>query len=157
MTRSHHGLEDYPADRAGTLRIALLYNLASNAPEPPPDAPPDIVYELDHEYNVEAYRAAMQSRGHAMFPMEGNAGLSARLRETPVDTCFNTGEGFRSDAREAQVPALRRHGFARALIPGNYLETRSSARFAQCAAAGMARSGPPTDSKEEKILQWTPA
>lgn len=88
------------------MRVALLYNLASNAPEPPPGAPPDYLYELDHEYNVEAYRAALESRGHTVFPMEGNTELPARLRETPVDICYNTCEGFRGDSREAQVPAL---------------------------------------------------
>jgi len=88
------------------LRIALLYNLASNAPEPPPGAPHDYLYELDHEDNVAAYRAALESRGYTVFPMEGNAALPARLRDTPVDICFNTCEGFRGDAREAQVPAL---------------------------------------------------
>ena len=88
------------------LRVALLYNLASNAPEPPTDAPPDYLYELDHEYNVAAYRSALEARGHIVFPMEGNADLPARLRAQPVDICFNTCEGFRGDAREAQVPAL---------------------------------------------------
>ena len=88
------------------MRVALLYNLASNAPEPPPGAPPDSLYELDHENNVEAYRAALESRGHMVFPMEGNADLPVRLRMTPVDICFNTCEGFRGDSREAQVPAL---------------------------------------------------
>ena len=88
------------------MRVALLYNLACHAPEPPPGAPPDSLYELDHEHNVEAYRAALESRGHTVFPMEGDADLPARLRETPVDICFNTCEGFRGDSREAQVPAL---------------------------------------------------
>jgi D-alanine-D-alanine ligase len=94
------------ANQRRSLRVALLYNLASNAPEAPPGAPPDFLYELDHEDNVAAYRSALESRGHTVFLMEGNADLSARLRESPVDICFNTCEGFRGDAREAQVPAL---------------------------------------------------
>ncbi len=106
MTGSVHGGEDFPAHSGRSLRVALLYNLASNAPEPPPNAPPDYLYELDHEHNVAAYRAALESRGRTVFPMEGDAALPARLRETPVDICFNTCEGFRGDAREAQVPAL---------------------------------------------------
>jgi len=105
VTVSVHESEDYPASQGRSLRIALLYNLASNAPEPP-DAPPDYLYELDHEHNVAAYRAALESRGHAVFPMEGDADLPARLRLSPVDICFNTCEGFRGDSREAQAPAL---------------------------------------------------
>ena len=88
------------------MRVALLYNLASNAPEPPRGAPPDYLYELDHEHNVNAYRLALESRGHTVAPMEGDADLPARLRASPVDICFNTCEGFRGDAREAQAPAL---------------------------------------------------
>ena len=88
------------------MRVALLYNLASHAPEPPPGAPPDILYELDHEHNVEAYRAALESRGHTVFLMEGDTDLPARLRQAPVDICFNTCEGFRGESREAHVPAL---------------------------------------------------
>ena len=105
MTVSVHESEDYPASQGRSLRIALLYNLASHAPEPP-DAPPDYLYELDHEHNVAAYRAALESRGHAVFPMEGDTDLPARLRLSPVDICFNTCEGFRGDSREAQAPAL---------------------------------------------------
>jgi len=99
--------EECDSTRSGrSLRVALLVNLASNAPEPPPGAPHDYLYELDHENNVAAYRAALEACGHTVFPMEGNAALPARLRETPVDICFNTCEGFRGDAREAQAPAL---------------------------------------------------
>lgn len=105
MIRSQD-IEAKPASQRRALRVALLYNLASNAPQPPPDAPPDYLYELDHEDNVAAYRSALESRGHLVFPMEGDAELPARLRETPVDICFNTCEGFRGDAREAQVPAV---------------------------------------------------
>ena len=37
------------------MRVALLHNLAENAPQPNPDAPHDILYELDHPKNIEAY------------------------------------------------------------------------------------------------------
>ncbi|HEY4689355.1 MAG TPA: D-alanine--D-alanine ligase, partial [Anaerolineae bacterium] len=106
MTDTFNDSEDYTARQSGPLRVALLYNLASNAPDAPPDAPPDYLYELDHEHNVAAYRVALESRGHLVFPMEGDADLPARLREIPVDICFNMCEGYRGDAREAQVPAL---------------------------------------------------
>ena len=107
MTEELHSQpKESPASRGRPLRVALLYNLASNAPEPPPGSPPDCLYELDHAHNVSAYRRALESRGHLVFPMEGDADLPARLRALPVDICFNTCEGFRGDSREAQVPAL---------------------------------------------------
>lgn len=88
------------------MRVALLSNLASNAPELPLDAPRDALYELDHEHNMQAYRKALESRGHEVFPMEGDVDLPMRLNLTPVDICFNVCEGFRGESREAQVPAL---------------------------------------------------
>lgn len=92
--------------RGGSLRIALLYNLASNAPPLIGDAPPDVLDELDHEENVESYAAALRAAGHEVFPMEGDHPLAAKLRRLRIDIAFNTCEGFRGDAREAQVPAL---------------------------------------------------
>jgi len=97
--------EESPRSQA-SLRVGLLYNLTSSAPAPPPGAPRDYFYELDSEDYVESWRAALEAGGHLVFLMEGNADLLQRLRQTPVDICFNTCEGFRGDAREAQVPAL---------------------------------------------------
>jgi D-alanine-D-alanine ligase len=90
----------------GGFRIALLYNLASNAPALSGDAPPDSLDELDSQKNVEAYAAALRAAGHTVFPMEGDASLPARLKRNKIDICFNTCEGYRGDSREAQVPAL---------------------------------------------------
>jgi len=87
------------------LRVALLYNLADNAPADP-DAPPDALDELDYERNVDAYAAALRAAGHTVFPMEGDAALPAKLKRYKIDVCFNTCEGYRGDSREAQVPAL---------------------------------------------------
>lgn len=87
------------------LRIALLYNLAKNAPLTT-DAPPDALDELDNENNVAAYADALSAAGHTVFPMEGDASLPGRLKRLHVDVCFNTCEGYRGDSREAQVPAL---------------------------------------------------
>jgi len=92
--------------RGGGLRIALLYNLASNAPALPGDAPPDALDELDSQKNVEAYAAALRAAGHTVFPMEGDAALPSRLKRLRIDVAFNTCEGYRGDSREAQVPAL---------------------------------------------------
>ena len=93
------------AGGGGGLRVALLYNLADNAPADP-NAPSDALDELDSEKNVKAYTAALQSAGHTVFPMEGDAALPAKLRRLNIDVAFNTCEGFRGDSREAQVPAL---------------------------------------------------
>lgn len=90
---------------AGGLRVALLYNLADNAPADP-NAPPDALDELDYEGNVQAYAAALRAAGHTVFPMEGDASLPAKLKRYKIDLCFNTCEGYRGDSREAQVPAL---------------------------------------------------
>ncbi len=88
------------------MRVALLYNLAENAPQPNPNAPHDILYELDHPHNVEAYRQALVAGGHEVFPMEGDAYLAQRVKDLNIDICYNTCEGYRGDSREAQVPAL---------------------------------------------------
>lgn len=88
------------------MRVALLYNLAENAPQPNPDAPRDILYELDHPKNVTAYRQALEAGGHEVFAMEGDAYLAQRLKDLSIDICFNQCEGYRGDSREAQVPAL---------------------------------------------------
>ena len=88
------------------MRVALLHNLAENAPQPNPDAPHDILYELDHPKNIEAYCAALEAGGHKVFPLEGDAYLAQRLKDLSIDICFNQCEGYRGDAREAQVLAL---------------------------------------------------
>ena len=88
------------------MRVALLYNLAENAPQPNPDAPHDILYELDHPRNIEAYKKALEAGGHEVFAMEGDAYLAQCLKDLSIDICFNQCEGYRGDSREAQVPAL---------------------------------------------------
>ena len=88
------------------MRIALLYNLAENAPQPNPSAPHDILYELDHPHYVTTWKQALEAGGHEVFPMEGDAGLTQHLKELAIDICYNTCEGYRGDSREAQVPAL---------------------------------------------------
>ncbi len=89
-----------------TLRVALLINLARNAPPLHRNAPPDILAELDADKNVEAYAAAMRARRHEVLVQEGNARLAEWLERVQPDICFNTCEGFGGESREAQVPAL---------------------------------------------------
>jgi D-alanine-D-alanine ligase len=88
------------------MRVALLTNLEENAPHLHTNTPHDALYELDHPHNVEAYKAAIEAHGHQVFPMEGDAFLAQRLKDLAIDVCFNVCEGYRGDAREAQVPAL---------------------------------------------------
>ena len=88
------------------MRVALLHNLAENAPQPNPDAPHDILYELDHPKNIEAYKKAIEAGGHEVFAMDGDAYVAERLKDLSIDICFNQCEGYHGDSREAQVPAL---------------------------------------------------
>jgi D-alanine-D-alanine ligase len=89
-----------------TLRVALLINLARNAPPIHRNAPSDILAELDADKNVEAYANAMRARKHEVLVQEGNARLTEWLECVQPDICFNTCEGFGGESREAQVPAL---------------------------------------------------
>lgn len=89
-----------------TLRVALLVNLARNAPPTHHNAPSDILAELDADKNVEAYAAAMRAHHHEVLIQEGNARLAEWLEKVQPDICFNTCEGFGGESREAQVPAL---------------------------------------------------
>jgi D-alanine-D-alanine ligase len=89
-----------------TLRVALLVNLARNAPPVHRNAPSDILAELDEDKNVEAYATALRAHNHNVHIQEGNAFLAAWLEKIQPDICFNTCEGYSGDSREAQVPAL---------------------------------------------------
>jgi D-alanine-D-alanine ligase len=89
-----------------TLRIALLVNLARNAPPVHRNAPADFLAELDQDKNVEAYAAAMRARNYDVLVREGNGHLAAWLEKVQPDICFNTCEGYGGESREAQVPAI---------------------------------------------------
>lgn len=88
------------------MRVGLIYNIVENLPKPPKGAPKDIFYELDHWSVVESYKKALEEGGHKVFPIEGNSDLALELKQTKVDICFNTCEGYRGESREAQVPAI---------------------------------------------------
>jgi D-alanine-D-alanine ligase len=90
-----------------TYRVALLVNLARNAPPiHRNNTPADILAELDSEKSAEAYAQALSDAGHDVLVREGNPYLASWLDEVQPDICFNTCEGFGGDSREAQVPAL---------------------------------------------------
>jgi D-alanine-D-alanine ligase len=85
--------------------VAVLHNLKKHAPANGP-RPPDAFAELDIEAYIAAYAAALRAAGHHVIGIDGNPDLFRRLKRLKVDICFNTCEGYRGDAREAQVPAL---------------------------------------------------
>jgi len=87
------------------LRIALLYNLKKHVPVSP-DAPEDALAEYDSEETVQGLKAALESGGHEVIPLEGDETLLDTIRRVKPDICFNICEGLRGDARESHVPAL---------------------------------------------------
>ncbi len=104
---THFAPTDTHRSSSRTLRVALLVNLARNAPPVHrPVVPPDALVELDSERNVEAYATALRAEGHDVLIREGDAYLAHWIDETQPDICFNTCEGFGGDSREAQVPAI---------------------------------------------------
>lgn len=87
------------------MHVALLANLKKNAPKWE-GMSPDYWDDLDSEETIADITAALESGGHRVTFLEGNASLYDRLREVQPDICFNICEGHFGDSREAQVPAL---------------------------------------------------
>jgi D-alanine-D-alanine ligase len=87
------------------MHVALLANLKKNAPVWP-GISADRWDDLDSEETLHAIATALESRGHRVTFMEGNATLYERLRVERPDICFNICEGHFGDSREAQIPAL---------------------------------------------------
>jgi D-alanine-D-alanine ligase len=87
------------------MHVALLANLKKNAPTWP-GISPDHWDDLDSEETIEGISAALESRGHRVTFLEGDATLLDTLRQVKPDICFNICEGHFGDGREAQVPAL---------------------------------------------------
>jgi D-alanine-D-alanine ligase len=88
------------------FRVALLVNLASNAPLLHDDAPEDALVELDSESSAAAYVEALRDAGHEVSMHDGGPQMTADVQAFAPDICFNTCEGYRGDSREAHVPAL---------------------------------------------------
>jgi D-alanine-D-alanine ligase len=93
------------ASKKNRLRVVVLHNLKKHAPSNGAH-PMDAFAELDSETNIAAYAAALRGAGHHVIGVDGNPDLFRRLKRLKVDICFNTCEGYRGDAREAQVPAI---------------------------------------------------
>ncbi len=84
------------------LRIGFTYNVKRVASKGGNDAEA----EYDAPETIEAIRAALESYGHVVVPLEATAELPRQLMETPVDLVFNIAEGVSGRNREAVVPAL---------------------------------------------------
>lgn len=87
------------------IRVALLANLKSNAPQLA-DVPKDVWADLDSEATINALLEAIRSGGHECEFLEGNYTLIDTVRKYQPDICFNISEGHFGNAREAQIPAL---------------------------------------------------
>jgi D-alanine-D-alanine ligase len=87
------------------MHVALLANLKKNAPTWP-DMPPDRWDDLDSEETIKAITTALESGGHRVTFLEGDATLFDNLGKVKPDICFNICEGHFGDGREAQVPAI---------------------------------------------------
>lgn len=87
------------------MHVGLLANLKKNAPTWP-GMSPDQWDDLDSEKTIQYLSKAIESAGHTVTFMEGNATLFDRLKEVKPDICFNICEGHFGDSREAQVPAI---------------------------------------------------
>jgi len=87
------------------LRVALLYNLKKHV-SVSPDAPEDALAEYDSEETVQGLKAALESGGYEVIPLEGDETILDTIRQVKPDICFNICEGLRGDARESHVPAL---------------------------------------------------
>lgn len=87
------------------MHVALLANLKKNAPILP-GMSPDMWDDLDSEKTIASIMAALESRGHRVTFLEGDATLYDSLRQTKPDICFNICEGHWGDSRESQVPAV---------------------------------------------------
>jgi len=92
-------------NRTVKMHIALIANLMKNAPVWS-GMSADHWDDLDSEETIAAITAALESCGHQVTFMEGDASLLARLQEQRPDICFNIAEGHFGDSREAQVPAI---------------------------------------------------
>jgi D-alanine-D-alanine ligase len=85
------------------LRVGFTFNMKRADAAGKGD---DSQAEYDPPETIEAIRAAVESLGHEVVPLEANPELPQRLVESKVDLVFNIAEGLSGRNREAQVPAL---------------------------------------------------
>ena len=90
---------------AERLRVGFTFNMKRADPTRT-DKGDDSQAEYDPPETIEAIRAAIESMGHEVVPLEANSSLPQSLVDSKVDLVFNIAEGLAGRNREAQVPAL---------------------------------------------------
>jgi D-alanine-D-alanine ligase len=88
-----------------SLTVGVTYNLKKDVPRGE-NEPIDALEEFDSEETIDAIGRVLQSDGHDVVRLGGDAGLIDRLRISPVDIVFNIAEGMEGRNREAHIPAL---------------------------------------------------
>ena len=86
------------------VKVALVYNLIHL--EQLETKPLDSIAEYDSEETVAALRAALESGGHQVLPLEADETIMEQLRVHRPDVVFNIAEGLRGESRESHVPAI---------------------------------------------------
>ncbi len=87
------------------LRVGLTYNLKKDFSQRE-NQPIDLLEEFDAEETIDAIQSVLQSDGHEVIKLGGDADLIDRLRQTSIDIVFNIAEGIQGRNREAHIPAL---------------------------------------------------
>jgi D-alanine-D-alanine ligase len=87
------------------LRVGVTYNLKKDFSQRK-NQPIDLLEEFDAEETIDAIRDVLESDGHEVIKLGGDAGLIDRLRQTAIDIVFNIAEGIQGRNRESHIPAL---------------------------------------------------
>jgi D-alanine-D-alanine ligase len=87
------------------LRVGVTYNLKKDFSQRK-NQPIDVLEEFDAEETIDAIRDVLESDGHEVIKLGGDAGLIDRLRQTSIDIVFNIAEGIQGRNRESHIPAL---------------------------------------------------
>jgi D-alanine--D-alanine ligase len=91
-----------PRTRRTSLRVGLAFNMKridSHGGD-------DREAEYDGPETIHAIRAAIESHGHVVVPLEATPEFPRALMASNVDVVFNIAEGMVGRSREAQVPSL---------------------------------------------------
>jgi len=87
------------------LKVGITYNLRKDFSRRE-NQPIDLLEEFDSEETIDAIREVLESEGHEVIKLGGDAGLIDCVRQAPVDIVFNIAEGLQGRNREAHIPAL---------------------------------------------------
>lgn len=87
-----------------SLHVVLAYNLKRVKPER--GGAHDEEAEFDSPSTIDAIAQAIESHGHVVTKVEGDASFPATVLALQPDVVFNVTEGTRGRSREAHVPAF---------------------------------------------------